>query len=95
MNFKEQMKTDLNVFYNNEEFATAALYKDNFISVIFTDEYEVQSLNHKMMTVRSKDVPDIGENETLQIEGITYIIDNFEFKDETKLEMVVGVFTDE
>jgi hypothetical protein len=94
MSFKKQLESDIDVFYDTDEFGVTALYNGAEISVIFTDQFEVQSEQHKMITVRSVDVPNITLGETLEINGITYTIDNFEFKDETQLERVVSIWSE-
>jgi hypothetical protein len=93
MSFKEQLEDDLLVFYNSAEFAVPALYKGNFIPVMFTEEFEVESIKQKMITVRTVDMPNIEMEDTMEINGLVYTVGNHEFKDETQLERVVGIWS--
>lgn len=91
MNFKEQLKKDLDVFYNTEEFAVAALYKDKEIPVIFTDEYEIEGIEGDKITVKADDIPNIQEGDIFTIDGADRECINFEYTDKDKLEILVAL----
>ncbi|MGB3751877.1 MAG: hypothetical protein WA945_09945 [Arcobacteraceae bacterium] len=94
MNFKEQLEEDLSIFYNNEEFATTALHNENEITVIFDEAYEVESSKNKSITVRSSEGEAIEDGDRLEIEGITYTVQISEYKDDTNLEMIIGIWSE-
>jgi len=91
MGFKEQVQADLGIFYNTDEFAVNALYKQNEISVIFEDDEEVGNTKEKLVSAISADVNGLALGDTFEIETITYEVFNFDFKDNTKLEMLIAL----
>ena len=94
MNFKEQLEADLSIFYNNEEFATTALHNENEITVIFDETYEIESSKTKTITVRSFEGESIEDGDLLEIEGINYTVQISDYKDDTKLEMILGIWSE-
>ena len=83
MTFKEDLTTDLDVFFNNEEFAVDVLYKAATIQGIFDDEfvtsvageYGVESSVPQVL-VKTSDVPTPIPDELMTINSVVYKILN-------------------
>ena len=94
MSLFETIKDDLSIFYNSEEFATTALFNEVEITVIFDDSYEVESSKNKTISVRTFEGESIKDGDVLEIESISYTVQNFEYKDDTKLEIIFGIWSE-
>ena len=85
------MQEDLDVFYNADEFASSAIYKDSSIAVVEIDYIEVMSSNQKAITAKSSDVVDLAVGDLIVIENVEYKVINFDTKDFENFEKIIIV----
>jgi len=91
MTLKDQMTSDLSVFFNTDEFAENVVYtaKDEFpvtIPVIPADEEDIvgteSSVEEMRIEVKASDVPDPTYRDTFEVEGVTWYYAETEKKDD-------------
>jgi hypothetical protein len=83
MTFKDDMVTDMDVFFNTDEFATAATFNSNPISIIFdqlSDNFQVGDVdvieNRLEALVNQAEVPNIVVGDIIIVNSINhYVID--------------------
>jgi hypothetical protein len=91
MNLKEQLSNDLDIFYNSNEFGVVATYKTNEIVVIYEEDVEINNTENRVISGKASDFNTIAIGDIIEIEGVSYEIYNFEFKDNYKLEYLIGL----
>lgn len=89
MSLKEDMLEDLDIFYDTDEFATSAQYKDNDISILFQEDLELFGTEKISISIPSSNGISMGDKIT--INSILYEILNFEYKDDSELEYLVAL----
>ncbi|MGB7402698.1 MAG: hypothetical protein WA916_08955 [Arcobacter sp.] len=94
MSLKKDMQTDLNVFYDTEEFACLAFYGEVEFRAIFINNFEIQGLLGKAISILASEDPGIKEDDIITIDGESFEVNNVDFKDDTKLEKVIGLTDD-
>lgn len=91
MSLKEDMQTDLDVFYDVEEFGISATYQEKKITLLKQEDYDFETFTGDVYTVLVSQMPNPQEEEEVIINGKGFFIQNFDFKDETKLEYIIGL----
>ncbi len=78
MSFKDDIKTDLSVFYNADEFAKKCIYKGNEVAVLYRkNDLEMFEVNFESIKARKVDFEGLEEGDVLEIEGVSYTVMNF------------------
>lgn len=78
MSFKEDIKADLSVFYNADEFAKKCIYKGNEVAILYRkNDLEMFEVNFESIKARKVDFEGLEEGDVLEIEGVLYIVINF------------------
>jgi hypothetical protein len=92
MSLESLMITDLKVLYDSDEFATSVGFRDKNINVILNDDDEIISdAKEKTLSAIYSDVVDIALGEIFKIKNKDYEVFNFDFKDNTELEMLIAI----
>jgi hypothetical protein len=91
MSLKQVLANDLDVFYNSDEFAISAVYNSHEISVLSQDDIGFENSDIKVVSAKSSDVVGIAKGDTISIDGVAYRVNNYEYKDDMKLEMMIGL----
>ena len=73
MNFKEQMQSDITIFFNKEEFAEIATFNGVEISVIL-DEIEADggSFSQTIISAKTEDITTITKQSTFTVGSVMY-----------------------
>lgn len=78
MSLKDDMKADLSVFYNADEFAKKCIYKGNEVAILYRkNDLEMFEVNFESIKARKVDFEGLEEGDVLEIEGVLYIVINF------------------
>lgn len=78
MSLKDDMKADLSVFYNADEFAKKCIYKGNEVAILYRkNDLEMFEVNFESIKARKVDFEGLEEGDILEIEGVLYIVMNF------------------
>lgn len=78
MSLKEDIKADLSVFYNADEFAKKCIYKGNEVAVLYRkNDLEMFEVNFESIKARKVDFEGLEEGDVLEIEGVSYTVMNF------------------
>lgn len=91
MSFKNDMQTDLTIFYDANEFAYLAQYKGNNISILFEEEPDFVETEGKNITIRCSEVSALETGDEITIDSQNYKIQNYDYKDKSKLEWLLTV----
>ena len=92
MSLESLMITDLKVLYDSDEFATSVGFRDKNINVILNDDDEIISdAKEKTLSAIYSDVVDIALGEIFKIKNKDCEVFNFDFKDNTELEMLIAI----
>ena len=89
MSYKEQYLKDLEYAYS--ETGDIALWNGKKIYISKVENYDFETINGNLYSVLVKEVSDLEEGQSIVIDSQNYIIQNFNFKDEMKLEYLIGV----
>lgn len=89
MSYKEQYLKDLEYAYS--EIGDIALWNGKEIYISKVENYDFETINGNLYSVLVKEVSDLEEGQSIVIDSENYIIQNFNFKDELKLEYLIGV----
>ncbi|MEV9642945.1 head-tail joining protein [Aliarcobacter butzleri] len=78
MSLKEDIKADLSVFYNADEFAKKCIYKGKEVAVLYRkNDLEMFEVNFESIKARKVDFEGLEEGDVLEIEGVSYTVMNF------------------
>ncbi|KLE00577.1 head-tail joining protein [Aliarcobacter butzleri] len=78
MSLKDDMKADLSVFYNADEFAKKCIYKGNEVAILYRkNDLEMFEVNFESIKARKVDFEGLEEGDVLEIEGVLYTVMNF------------------
>ena len=88
MSYKEQYLNDLEYAYS--ETGDIALWNGKEIYISKVENYDFETINGNMYSVLVKEV-NLEEGQSIVIDNENYKIQNFNFKDELKLEYLIGV----
>ncbi len=92
MSLKQQMADDLkSVFYNTDDFAIAVLYKNVSITALHVEDLEISDTEQMVISCLELYVSDIQVGDEIIIDGITYKVINFDFKDKFKTEKIIAL----
>ena len=92
MSLKQQMADDLkNVFYNTDDFAIAVLYKNVSIPALHVEDLEISDTEQMVISCLELNVSDIQVGDEIIIDGVTYKVINFDFKDKFKTEKIIAL----
>lgn len=89
MGYKEQFLKDLEYVYS--EVGEVALWKEREILISKVNDYDFETTAGDLYSVLVKDVDGLEEGQTITIDGENFEIHNFRFKDEIKLEYLIGI----
>lgn len=89
MGYKEQYLKDLEYVYS--ETGDIALWNEKEIYISKVDNYDFETVNGDLYSVLVKDVNGLEEGQEIVIDNVNYMVQNFRFKDELKLEYLIGV----
>lgn len=90
MSLKETIKADLKVFYNTDEFAKKCIYKDKEVPVFFAkNDMELFEVNFEKIKARRDDFEGIEEGDTLEIEKVSYMVQNFALEEDFQITISV------
>ena len=75
---KEDMKADLDVFYNTDEFALECIYKSRKLAVLFAKaDMEFFETDFKRVTAKKEGFEDLEDGDVLLIDGRKYLVQNY------------------
>lgn len=78
MSLKDDVKADLSVFYNADEFAKKCIYKGNEVAILYRkNDLEMFEVNFESIKARKVDFEGLEEGDVLEIEGVLYTVMNF------------------
>ncbi|MDN5077649.1 hypothetical protein PJV89_05260 [Aliarcobacter butzleri] len=78
MSLKDDMKADLSVFFNADEFAKKCIYKGNEVAILYRkNDLEMFEVNFESIKARKVDFEGLEEGDVLEIEGVLYTVMNF------------------
>lgn len=78
MSLKNDIKADLSVFYNADEFAKKCIYKGNEVAILYRkNDLEMFEVNFESIKARKVDFEGLEEGDALEIEGVSYTVINF------------------
>ncbi|MFY9088955.1 hypothetical protein [Arcobacter aquimarinus] len=89
MSYKEQFLKDLEYAYS--EVGEVALWNGREIFISKVEDYDFETIDGDLYSVLVKSVEGLEEGQTVYIDGKNLKIHNFRFKDEMKLEYLIGV----
>ncbi len=89
MSYKEQYLKDLEYAYS--ETGDIALWNEKEIYISKVENYDFETINGDLYSVLAKHVNGLEEGQNIMIDNENYMIQNFRFKDEMKLEYLIGV----
>lgn len=89
MSYKEQYLKDLEYVYS--ETGDIALWNGKEIYISKVENYDFETINGNLYSVLVQEVHDLEEGQSIVINNENYNIQNFNFKDELKLEYLIGV----
>lgn len=89
MSYKEQYLKDLEYVYS--ETGDIALWNGKEIYISKVENYDFETINGDLYSVLAKHVNGLEEGQNIMIDNENYMIQNFRFKDEMKLEYLIGV----
>lgn len=89
MSYKEQYLKDLEYAYS--ETGDIALWNGKEIYISKVENYDFETINGDLYSVLAKHVNGLEEGQNIMIDNENYMIQNFRFKDEMKLEYLIGV----
>lgn len=89
MSYKEQYLKDLEYAYC--ETGDIALWNGKEIYISKVENYDFETINGNLYSVLVKEVSNLEEGQSIVIDNENYKIQNFNFKDEMKLEYLIGV----
>ncbi|WP_417327674.1 hypothetical protein [Halarcobacter sp.] len=87
----DDFKSDFEVFYDNEEFGVKAIYKGLEVSLLKQEDYDFETFTGEIYSVLVSDMPNPQEEDEITIDSEVFYIQNFEYKDELKLEWTIGL----
>ena len=92
MDLKQMMADDLkSTFYNTKEFAISVLYKTKTIPALHVNRDELFESDTLFLSFVASDVSDIDAEDIIVLDGKSYQVNNYEYKDEYKLELIVAL----
>ncbi|MEV9527822.1 hypothetical protein AB0W38_04390 [Aliarcobacter butzleri] len=78
MSLKADMKADLSVFYNADEFAKKCIYKEKEVAILYRkNDLEMFEVNFESIKARKVDFEGLEDGDVLEIEGVSYTVINF------------------
>ena len=89
MSYKGQFLKDLEYVYS--EVGEVALWNGKEILISKVNNYDFETIDGDLYSVLVKDVDGLDEGQKITIDGEIFEIHNFRFKDEMKLEYLMGV----
>ena len=89
MSYKEQYLKDLEYVYF--EAGDIALWNEKEIYISKVENYDFETINGDLYSVLVNHVNGLEEGQIITIDNKNYKIQNFDFKDEMKLEYLIGV----
>lgn len=89
MSYKEQYLKDLEYVYS--ETGDIALWNGKEIYISKVENYDFETINGDQYSILVKYVNGLEEGQIITIDNKNYTIQNFNFKDELKLEYLIGV----
>lgn len=89
MSLKNIIESDIDIFYDLEDFATPAIYKGKSISILFSKDYEVEGIADVVITIRKSEVPNLKKKEVLNINSLDYKVIAIDTDPENDLEYIV------
>lgn len=90
MSLKDDMKADLSVFYNADEFAKKCIYKGNEVAILYRkNDLEMFEVNFESIKARKVDFEGLEEGDVLEIEGVLYIVINFSTEKDFQISILI------
>jgi len=92
MSFKDDLISDLDVFYSIDEFAKKCIFKDEEVSVLFqSDEMDIFEVSFERIKGKKSDFAGIQEGDILQIESKSYTVMNFSDEKDYQISISISI----
>ena len=91
MSLEQDLKDDMSIFYDTDDFAKVALYKTNEIPYLLVDdEFQLEGADMVISCIAS-DVIDLKKGDVFTLGNTTYKCLDFDLKSNSDLEMIIGL----